>query len=156
MKSGNLNFLEPSRPLQACNGTALYFTYVNELQDIWRANVIINIDMCGTSSFASFYITKDRLYKILVLDINKNDIFGINKSFQVVGKIESVLDIIELCTILFKFTNRKIVKYYEYNILKSLEMSVNFAPVYERFNYPLELCFYGNKCLVRESRVLLM
>ena len=26
MKSGNLNFLEPSRPLQACNGTALPFT----------------------------------------------------------------------------------------------------------------------------------
>jgi hypothetical protein len=23
MQSGNLNFLEPSRPLQACNGTAL-------------------------------------------------------------------------------------------------------------------------------------
>jgi hypothetical protein len=28
MKSGNLNFLEPSGPLQACNGTALPFTYV--------------------------------------------------------------------------------------------------------------------------------
>ena len=29
MKSGNLNFLEPSGPLQACNGTALPlpFTY---------------------------------------------------------------------------------------------------------------------------------
>jgi len=26
MKSGNLNFLEPSRPLQACNGSALLFT----------------------------------------------------------------------------------------------------------------------------------
>jgi hypothetical protein len=26
MKSGNLNFLEPSGPLQACNGTALHFT----------------------------------------------------------------------------------------------------------------------------------
>jgi len=26
MKSGNLNFLEPSRPVQACNGTALHFT----------------------------------------------------------------------------------------------------------------------------------
>jgi len=26
MKSGNLNFLEPSGPLQACNGTALSFT----------------------------------------------------------------------------------------------------------------------------------
>ena len=25
MKSGNLNFLEPSGPLQACNGTALAF-----------------------------------------------------------------------------------------------------------------------------------
>jgi len=24
MKSGNLNFLEPSGPLQACNGTAVY------------------------------------------------------------------------------------------------------------------------------------
>ena len=27
MKSGNLNFLEPSGPLQACNGTALPFTF---------------------------------------------------------------------------------------------------------------------------------
>ena len=26
MKSGNLKFLEPSEPLQACNGTALPFT----------------------------------------------------------------------------------------------------------------------------------
>jgi len=27
MKSGNLNFLEPSGPLQACNGTALPFVF---------------------------------------------------------------------------------------------------------------------------------
>ena len=27
MKSGNLNFLEPSGPLQACNGTALPLTF---------------------------------------------------------------------------------------------------------------------------------
>jgi hypothetical protein len=27
MKCGNLNFLEPSGPLQACNGTALPFTF---------------------------------------------------------------------------------------------------------------------------------
>jgi len=70
--------------------------------------------------------------------------------------IESVLDVIELYAILFKCTNCKIVKYYEYNILKALEMSVNFAPVYERFHYPLHRCFYGNKCLVKESKVLLM
>jgi len=28
MKSGNINFLEPSGPLQACNGTALLFYFV--------------------------------------------------------------------------------------------------------------------------------
>ena len=28
MKSGNLNFLQPSGPLQACNGTALPFLYI--------------------------------------------------------------------------------------------------------------------------------
>jgi hypothetical protein len=28
MKSGNLNFLEPSEPLQACNGIALPFTFL--------------------------------------------------------------------------------------------------------------------------------
>ena len=32
MKSGNLNFLEPSGPLQACNGTALLFFYLNVQQ----------------------------------------------------------------------------------------------------------------------------
>jgi hypothetical protein len=84
--------------------------------------------MCGTSSSASFYITKDRLYKILILNVNKNDIFAVKKSFQVFGRIKSVLDVIELCAILFKFPNCKIVKYYEYNILKALEISVNFAP----------------------------
>jgi hypothetical protein len=31
MKSGNLNLLEPSGPLQACNGTALPLPYFNHL-----------------------------------------------------------------------------------------------------------------------------
>jgi len=30
MKSENLNFLEPSGPLQFCNGTDLPFTYVDQ------------------------------------------------------------------------------------------------------------------------------
>jgi hypothetical protein len=30
MKSGNLNFLEPSGPLQACNGTALPYIIPND------------------------------------------------------------------------------------------------------------------------------
>jgi len=32
MKSGNINFLEPSGPLQACNGTALHFTYAGNTE----------------------------------------------------------------------------------------------------------------------------
>jgi len=34
MKSGNLNFLEPSGPLQACNGTALPLPYPSS--NIWK------------------------------------------------------------------------------------------------------------------------
>jgi len=31
-KSGNLNFLEPSGPVKACNGTALSFTTVTQVK----------------------------------------------------------------------------------------------------------------------------
>jgi hypothetical protein len=41
MKSGNLNFLEPSGPLQACNGTDLPFTYHNMHGPI---NIRLNVD----------------------------------------------------------------------------------------------------------------
>ena len=40
MKSGNLNFLEPSGPLQACNGTALPLPFsVKEEQDLGHITV---------------------------------------------------------------------------------------------------------------------
>ena len=35
MKSGNLNFLEPSGPLQACNGTALPFLQATDFKSCW-------------------------------------------------------------------------------------------------------------------------
>jgi hypothetical protein len=35
MISGNLNFLEPSGPLQACNGTALPFTFLGEIRTMY-------------------------------------------------------------------------------------------------------------------------
>ena len=41
MKSGNLNFLEPSEPPQACNGTALPCTCVRDIHIYFR--------MCITS-----------------------------------------------------------------------------------------------------------
>jgi hypothetical protein len=37
MKSGNINFLEPSGPLQACNGTALPLPYLSTKEPgIWN------------------------------------------------------------------------------------------------------------------------
>jgi len=33
MKSGNLNFLETSGPLQACNGTALLLPFTNIMEE---------------------------------------------------------------------------------------------------------------------------
>jgi len=39
-KSGNLNFLEPSEPLQACNGTALPYLHAghNRQETVWYEN----------------------------------------------------------------------------------------------------------------------
>jgi len=34
MKSGNLNFLEPSGPLQACNGTVLTLPFLSLSQSV--------------------------------------------------------------------------------------------------------------------------
>jgi len=38
MKSGNLNFLEPSGPLQVCNGTALPLPYVTDKTNKYYIN----------------------------------------------------------------------------------------------------------------------
>jgi hypothetical protein len=51
MKSGNLNFLEPSGPLQACNGTALHLPYVTfsltlkeeHMQTMFKKSMLQNI-----------------------------------------------------------------------------------------------------------------
>jgi hypothetical protein len=49
MKSGNLNFLEPSGPLQACNGTALPLPYLrnhdmlNDRIDCFKINIYRNL-----------------------------------------------------------------------------------------------------------------
>ena len=34
LKSGSLNLLEPSRPVQTCNGIALPFTYLSEVSEV--------------------------------------------------------------------------------------------------------------------------
>jgi len=59
MKSGNINFLEPSEPLQACNGTALpipsplpLFVYVTRFMVVTQS-VAANTD---------WNMTKKKLY----------------------------------------------------------------------------------------------
>ena len=49
MKSGNLNFLEPAGPLQACNRIALPFCEYYELEKFWQYNLITKklVQLCG-------------------------------------------------------------------------------------------------------------
>jgi len=59
MKSGNLNFLEPSGPLQACNGTALAFTFYDKSIRLSKENsgkwpafeFLVGINIMATPSF---------------------------------------------------------------------------------------------------------
>ena len=55
MKSGNLNFLEPSGPLQACNGTALLFTV---LFTSWSRVLQKLTDILLAKKFSAFYGTR--------------------------------------------------------------------------------------------------
>ena len=42
MKSGNLNFLEPSGPLQACNGNVLLLLVNNLFVHLYQVNNVLN------------------------------------------------------------------------------------------------------------------
>jgi len=59
MKSGNLNFLEPSGPLQACNGTALpfivHYEYLSVALGIQNAKRMRRIVICGLSGWTIFF-----------------------------------------------------------------------------------------------------
>ena len=51
MKSGNLNFLEPSGPLQACNGTALPLLATNDMRRKYALNFAVSIPSNIPSGF---------------------------------------------------------------------------------------------------------
>ena len=53
MKSGNLNFLEPSEPLQACNGTALPLPFLVIFTDEHRYVIYFIISVSVKTSFHS-------------------------------------------------------------------------------------------------------
>jgi len=56
-KSGNLNFLEPSGPLRACNGTALSFFFHTVPQKEIRA--LLENSVTNTPSVELFYLQKN-------------------------------------------------------------------------------------------------
>jgi len=66
MKSGNLNFLEPSEPLQACNGTALplhgmgFRSLLGSQNPNFRGNVLL-IFQCFTVHFSDLLPDVDLL-----------------------------------------------------------------------------------------------
>jgi hypothetical protein len=56
MKSGNLNFLEPSGPLQACNGTALPLPFTS----VVSCRHHFTNALCSSSSACCYYQKKER------------------------------------------------------------------------------------------------
>ena len=74
MKSGNLNFLEPSGPLQACNGTALPLYSVTWCQGVWLGVVSVRVDYTVTNFDTNKSIKlSDSRFTVIFLDkLNKN------------------------------------------------------------------------------------
>jgi hypothetical protein len=64
MKSGNLNFLEPSGPLQACNGSALPYTVTADTEDyLQKAAHKLNKIITGYGLTISVQKTKSLAFK---------------------------------------------------------------------------------------------
>jgi len=79
MKSGNPNFLEPSVPLQACNGISLHFTtYVRRgthfiAEFIWILLHILSIDVTFVKLEAEMYVNLP-IKDVIIIKINYNQI----------------------------------------------------------------------------------
>ena len=71
MKSGNLNFLEPSGPLQACNGTDVKFMLkIYKLELVWSVHIANDRNKTAPISQAVQYL---RLFN------DANNIWGRNR-----------------------------------------------------------------------------
>ena len=85
MKSWNLNFLEPSGPLQACNGTALPFTFY------YTTSVYVcSLRYPRCNSHASYgHLWPALLYSILPRYLINGTIFGRKKVIELKIRISS-------------------------------------------------------------------
>ena len=67
MKFGNLNFLEPSGPLQACSGTA--FLRTEDLNDLYSSPKIVRVIKSGRIKWAGHVVRMGErrgVYRVLV------------------------------------------------------------------------------------------
>jgi len=79
IKSGNLNFLEPSGPLQACNGTALPLqtlggkmfrqNFMNNLPSVFKPEIQTHPRWLQQASIVKYQITANYAAKIICIDL---------------------------------------------------------------------------------------
>jgi hypothetical protein len=68
MKSGNINFLEPSGPLQACNGAALPFLiHIKSLQSVVLA------DCLPSSPYLHITTPSLKMYDFILSIVHQNE-----------------------------------------------------------------------------------
>jgi len=73
-KSGNFNFLEPSGPLRACNGTA-FFLYCTKVKDEkWHISVPLYVECSGQGQLYRFTVFADRVcrFRVVFFFFNKS------------------------------------------------------------------------------------
>jgi hypothetical protein len=73
MKSGNLNLLEPSGPLQACNRTALPLLFVMcnvQLQIVHNPYTIIRVYIPVDFENVHIFLSQDMAYLFLVPEVS--------------------------------------------------------------------------------------
>jgi hypothetical protein len=99
MKSGNLNFLEPSGELQACNGTAfpllrIHFRVHNLMMATWGPKhvVVVNnsIPTCYLIKYLIVFMTVDHTYFYLIYNPVKNNRTHIIYCILLRWKVEKV------------------------------------------------------------------
>jgi len=71
MKSGNLNFLEPSGPLQACNGTALplYRRHEYTVRNGIYVQSVLNV----LKSSEKIFLYNFQIYQLFVFDWRRDN-----------------------------------------------------------------------------------
>ena len=69
MKSGNFNFLEPSGPLQPCNGTALPLLVDLEGPNLLSTGFVMHQSRCSEKAIRNFFHVTSNTFSVLRYNI---------------------------------------------------------------------------------------